>query len=646
MEAFAEEEIVLPTGPMAGERFRFEFMPWTRLLVQEYDRGDYREYWLSGPVQGGKTLMGFQIPCLYHLFEQRVPVILGVPKLEMGASIFQERLLPMIERMRYADLVPTAGAGSRGGRVESITFRHGVTLRFMGAGGGEEQRSSHTAPVVILTEVDKYDTAQLVARGTDPVTEIIARSKSFWGSGQARIYGECTMSTETGRIYREVVEEGTHTQVAVPCPHCHAHIVPAREHFRGWDGHDDMMAARQAGRYECQECKAPWTEADRRKALRHPVLLAEGQEVSRGKVKGKPKKTVKFGFRWNSMVASPDLTSMADLAEQEWLAEREATAGARKNLKQFVWTEPHDEITSTAVGGFTRSCVLAKVTDQPRSIIPADATSFTGFLDLGLHHLWWVVCGWAADWRGWIVDYGMVEVIQGPQPEPARVFEAAAKFVTKVCEPGWLDSTLTAKSPDIMLIDSGWETKQTYAFCDSLPLRYMPSKGHGSARDQEKWTPLKKSARALSGDEWRLSVPERTRTRLISIYSDHWKAKVHAGFVLPQGAPESLCLFNATRRQHAEFASHMASEVQEATFTPGFGSRVFWNRVSPDNHWLDCVTGAMAAESVRRRIGGRLKDATRANLTKQSAPEPGRPPAQEEGPAREGRKREKWRIGR
>lgn len=649
MVEFAEAEIVLPTGPMAGEKFDFRFMPWTKLLVEEYDRGSYREYWLSGPVQGGKTLLGFQLPCLYHLFEQRVPVILGVPKIEMGAAIYHERLLPMIERTRYRELLPASGAGSRGGRVEAISFRHGVTLRFMGAGGGDEQRASHTAPVIILTEVDKYDRAALASRETDPVTQIIARSKAFWGSGQARIYGECTMSSEKGRIYHEVVEEGTHTQVAVSCPLCGAYNVPLRESFKGWEGHEDVIAARSGGYYECPSCSKPWDDAVRRKALRTPILLSDGQEIIRKKagksikIKGELRKTVKFGFRWNSLVASPDLTSMADLAEQEWLAERESTAEARKNLAQFVWTEPHDEISSSSLHGFTRSSVFAKVTEQPRSIIPAEASSLTAFLDLGLHHLWWVVCAWAEDWRGWIVDYGMIEVPQGHQPDPARVFEVAEKFLRGTVQVGWLDATLASKQPDIVLIDSGWETKATYRLCESFPARFFPSKGHGTARDQESWTPGKKAPRVLSGDEWRLSVPEGTRARLISLYSDHWKAKVHSGFVLPVGAAESLHLFHATRRQLAEFAAHMASEVQEAVFTPGFGSKVFWNRVSPDNHWLDCVAGCYAAESVRRRVGAKIARQEAGIVAASPAPNV---PDRSYKPKDKGKERPRWRIGR
>ena len=644
MVQFAEEEITLPTGPMAGERFRFDFMPWTRLLAEEYDAGRYREYWLTGPVQGGKTLIGFQLPALYHLFEQRVPVILGCPKIEMGLAIYHERLLPMLERTRYTDLLPASGAGSRGGRVESIAFRNGVSLRFMGSGGGAEQRSSHTAPVAILTEVDKYDVSTGASRESDPVTQIIARTKSFWGSGQARIYGECTMSTEQGRIYREVVEEGTHTQVAVPCPHCGVFVVPAREDFKGWEGHDDVLAARAGGRYECPRCSEPWTEASRRRALASPVLVAEGQTVERhGRkvaVTGSPRKTVKFGFRWNSLLSSPDLTSMADLSEQEWLGERESTADSRKNLAQFVWTEPHDEVSTTSLHGFTRSAVFSKITDQPRSIIPAEAESLTAFIDLGLHHLWWVVCGWAEDWRGWIVDYGMVEVPQGSQPDPKHLFEALSAFLRKTLDPGWLDAEMKPRSPDLVLVDSGWETQRTYDFIAALHPKFFPSKGHGSARDQESWKPTKtKAPRVLSGDEWRLSVPEGTRTRLISIYSDHWKGKVHAGFVLPMGAPESLHLFHATKRQHAEFATHMASEVQEAAFTPGFGSRVYWNRVSPQNHWLDCAAGCYAAESVRRKVGARVA----RKVEPLAAPAHPDAPRAEESPSKE---RERWRIGR
>lgn len=84
-------------------------------------------------------------------------VILGVPDMEMASDKWQLDILPVIERSRFRDLLPKRGAGSRGGRVETIHFRHGATLKFMSGGGSDKSRAGFTSRVVVITETDGMD---------------------------------------------------------------------------------------------------------------------------------------------------------------------------------------------------------------------------------------------------------------------------------------------------------------------------------------------------------------------------------------------------------------------------------------------------------------------------------------------------------
>jgi hypothetical protein len=148
MRQFAEEEIILPNGPRENLRFSCAFMPWTGLVLDVFQSGKYRKFFLSGPAQSGKTLVGFVIPTIYQLFEMEDDVIIGVPDIGMAQGIYSEKILPIIQKSRFADQLPVSGEGSRGGKFQKIEFRNGAVLRFMGAGGGDGQRSSHTAPMV------------------------------------------------------------------------------------------------------------------------------------------------------------------------------------------------------------------------------------------------------------------------------------------------------------------------------------------------------------------------------------------------------------------------------------------------------------------------------------------------------------------
>ncbi len=138
MREFAEEEVVIPDGPFSGRRFRCSRQPYTRLWLDAVDSKRWSRLVATGPTQSGKTLACFVIPLLYHLFEIGETVICGVPDMDMAADKWREDILPAIERSKFRDLLPSRGGGSRGGKVESIQFLNGATLKFMSGGGGDK----------------------------------------------------------------------------------------------------------------------------------------------------------------------------------------------------------------------------------------------------------------------------------------------------------------------------------------------------------------------------------------------------------------------------------------------------------------------------------------------------------------------------
>src|SRR5438309_2289203 len=67
MRQFAEQELVLPSGPFAGRRFRCNRQPYSALWFDEVDSGRWSRCVATGPTQSGKTLTCFIVPLLYHL---------------------------------------------------------------------------------------------------------------------------------------------------------------------------------------------------------------------------------------------------------------------------------------------------------------------------------------------------------------------------------------------------------------------------------------------------------------------------------------------------------------------------------------------------------------------------------------------------
>jgi hypothetical protein len=157
MRQFAEEEVIIPDGPFAGRPFRCARQPYTGLWFDEVDSGRWTRCVATGPTQSGKTLSCFIIPLLYHLFEMGETVICGLPDMDMASDKWNMDILPVLEQSRYRDLMPQRGGGSRGGKVESVKFTNGATLKFMSGGGSDKSRAGFTSRVVVVTETDGMD---------------------------------------------------------------------------------------------------------------------------------------------------------------------------------------------------------------------------------------------------------------------------------------------------------------------------------------------------------------------------------------------------------------------------------------------------------------------------------------------------------
>lgn len=584
---FAEQELVLADGPMKGLKFNAAFMPFMALVLTEFDLLNYHRFFGSGPTQGGKTLLFFIEPALYHLFEICENVILGAPVVELAQAIYSERLLPSIKASRYRAYLPSEGSGSRGGKADAIHFKHGPTLRFMGAGGGDHQRSSHPARVVILTELDKMDTPGKSSREADPVSQLEARTHAFGDS--AIIYGECTMSTESGRIFREVEKLGTGSQPLFKCPMCSVPVSLSRKSFHGWETAEDSLAASEEAHFICPNCSAKWTESDRRTALRSPVLISRGQEISEeGQIMGDPPRTNTFGFRWTALASN--LRTMSSIGAQMYAAEEAGDDASRRMVSQFIWAEPYSgELVD--LSRVDVDTILRKMTRHERGEIPSTSKRLVLGIDVGSYVCWWTLYSFTADAQGHVVDFGSIDV---PQEAEGRskgaVLAALRAFRDNHIMKGW-----AGKTPHRVIVDSGWEPEVAYAFVkESGQGTYVAAKGFGSkSRNGVFKAGTMKTKSRLIGNRWNIST-QSNGILLLQVDADYWKAQVHDGFGIPEGASGTMTIFKADKRNRGMriFARQMTAEYREVDLTPGTTHGYRWVVASKQNHYLDCASMA------------------------------------------------------
>lgn len=627
MLEFAEAEIVVPgNGPFKGLRFRADRQPFARLLLVEMD-GDWEWIICTGPRQSGKTLCGWVIPAMYHLFEIGETVVMMVPDMEMAGDKWRIDLKPAIELSRYRDLIPSGGIGSRGGKVHSITFRNGATLKFMSGAGNEKGLVGYTTRVLIVTEADGMDTAFSTSREADRITQAVHCTDAF--DTRRRIYLECTLTTEEGRTYREI-KGGTDSRIVLPCPKCGAWVTAGREHFRGWEEAEDAEAARAGGRFHCPECGQPWSEVERAEANRGARLAHRGQTIGPdGEVQGEAPRTRRLGFPWSAV--NNLFVSAESVAEQEWRAARaEDTENAEKEMRQFVWAMPWSPQIEE-LSEVTAAMVLRRVGRHPRGVAPAETVALTASMDLGKHLAHWGVMAWLADLECRVIDYGRLDVASSSVGEERGVLIALRTWRDMLLEGYALEEEETGERqvmvPGIGLIDSGYDPDVVYQFCresvEGRFWRFRPVKGFGVTQYGEMRRayrePKKRggTTRAV-GDHYHVTRLQEKRVDLVEFDADWWKTFWHKRLLTPPGEAGAVSLFMADSREHLAFAKHQMAERQVQEFVPGKGSVVRWHVVHRNNHYLDMASMGCLAGHL---LGVRMVESRRAVVAKKQGAE-------------------------
>lgn len=594
MRQFAEDEIICPEGPYAGQRFRCDVQPWTSLWFDQVESSRFNRFAATGPRQSGKTLCCYIIPGMYHLFELGEKVICLVPKMEMAYDKWQQDFEPAIRASRYADLLPTRGKGSRGGSFESITFGNGATLKFMSGGGGDKSRVGYTARVVLVTEADGMDEASETSRETDPIGQAEECTAAF--GENKRIYIECTVSTTTGRIWQEY-KNGSESRIMVPCPHCGARVSPEREHFLGWNDAETEIDAEEKAAFFCPECATAWTERQRIEANQSAKLIHRGQQIATdGAVTGETPGTRTLGFRWNAF--NNLFATCRRLGGVEWRADPKRVVdedNQQKSLHQFFWAIPHDGDVTT-VTDLSAANIMSRMSDLPRGILPDALQGVTVGVDVGKYLLHWTAKAWSNHPTGYTIDYGVVEVHSRDFGEEAGVFQALRQLRGKLMS-GW-EHHGAPVVPLCILVDSGYCADSVYKFCGESGLPFMPTKGLGYSQYQG-WKYGKPTSTGQKirwiGDGCHVSRIAAD-VELVEIDADFWKTRTHSRLECEPHEPGAIQLYKAENpREHFTYAKHLTAEKKVEEFIAGRGLIVRWEKMRKANHYLDTESLANVA---------------------------------------------------
>jgi phage terminase large subunit GpA-like protein len=591
---FAEQEIVIPDGRYANLKFRAYRQPYQAAFFRAVDdgisTGRWNRYALTGCVQSGKTFCVLVV-LMYFLFELQQNVVFGLPDMKMAGDKWRMDILPIIKASRFRDFLPKRGDGSRGGDVDLVIFGNGAAMKFMGGGGGDEQRSAFTARVLIVTEVDKMDEAGTASREADKVTQLEARIKS-WGHN-AFTFMECTRSIPEGKINQEIIN-GTDSHLYLPCHACGEHVLLGEEHLIGWQDADDEIAANEGAVFVCPECGAPWNDEQRILANQKMVMVHRGQSVgSNGVVTGEVPRTYTLGFQWNAVHNVMSWTN-GDIGLHLWKRERtedDKKENAKKESRQFWWAECYAPDAQDAVA-LTVDGVQMRKGREPRGIVPDGTVLLTAGMDVGKWRIHWVAKAWKEDGSSHVIDYAYEATEADKAAVDVAIAAAANKVLDRLME-GW-EFKDGRMAPKAIFMDSRyqWDAMSRVAkLAKARGIPVLPTMGYGATQRRVYTTPLAKNKRVVSiGDGWHMVLNEAKGVYVVHVNSDNWKTKVQERLALPFDRSGSVLFFaSPNKNEHRELAKHLTAEKGQIVYEPGKPPQlVFTNLTGKENHYLDC----------------------------------------------------------
>lgn len=596
------EEIIIPSGPFAGQRLNFDRQPYVRLWADAVDSGLYRNHVVTGCVQSGKSLNCFIAVILYYLFELRENVIVGMPIGDMIETKWTKDIRPVIAASDLRRHLPLTGPGSQGGTPKEITFLNGANLQFMVGGGSDKTRAGATSRTLIVTETDGLDQVGGGSNEGTKISQLEGRTKAF--AERARHFFECTVSTDKGYTWREY-QAGTASRIVCPCPHCDAGVSPERDDLIGWqDAQTESEAGRKAA-FACSSCGGLWTESQRREMNRLGILVHRGQEYIDGQIVGNAPDTYTLGFRWNAF--NNLFWSTAYIGEGEWKAAQGSQNGEESTENttrlQYVWAMPITGETVEKVP-LTRGIVRGSATGYagrcnglPMGVVPVGTGKLTCMIDVHKRMLRWMIVAHLESSKH-VVGYG-----EHPTDRPDVVGEDQAVFDALV---ELVPIIMASADIDVGMIDAGYQPDAVYRAVKIMDGPWVAS--HGASKFVMPTVTTRTKVRNRHDEHWYYSRPESGR-KAVQMDSDYFKHLVHSSLMIRpltdegEPAPGAITLYGEDPREHDNFAAEVLAETWVRTFESRKGRvgkvwRSEWVKTSKQNHCLDLLYGNLCAESV------------------------------------------------
>lgn len=264
----------------------------------------------------------------------------------------------------------------------------------------------------------------------------------------------------------------------------------------------------------------------------------------------------------------------------------------------------------------TAEYIAAKVNGEQRGLVPMAASQLTMFIDVHDKLLYWMVCAWARDFTGYIMDYGTFPEQRRAMFSLKEAKSTLGRHFPGMGREGAIHAGLDALTDEYLgrefirtdgqllqigkcLIDSGYVPDVVFSSVRKTSRLSVltPSKGVGIGPDAKPFSQYIRKPGEQYGLHWRIPSIRGTREiPTVNIDVNYWKTFAMDRLATAQGDPGSMTLFGAKGTDHRLVADHLTAEGRERT--TGRNRVVYVWKTKPtvsDNHWFDCLVGCTTA---------------------------------------------------
>lgn len=276
--------------------------------------------------------------------------------------------------------------------------------------------------------------------------------------------------------------------------------------------------------------------------------------------------------------------------------------------------------------------ICAKVTGHARGIVPDNCSVLTAFTDIQGEHFFWMVCGWAPDFTGYVIDYGAWPEqhrnyftrqsirrklsSEYPGDRSGIIFAALTELGDKIAGTRYQKMSGGDLQVARWCLDIGWEGTPVTAYAVQSAYRNIISLTKGvfvgattnpfsEAERAKKW-------RTTHGHWFWADGPGPAKA--VRFDANHWKKRIHMALKRPTASMGAIQLFKANPQQHRMLADHLLAEKPTRVTAKNRTVDQFDLIPGHDNEGLDCLVGCAVGAS----IAGIVPDTERVHQAKSS----------------------------